>query len=97
MNKKIALVLTGIMIIGSLTGCNGKNNNSNEAESAASTASSAAAEGDVDTSIALFNGLDNVEKMPLSEVNPDEFVTLGEYKGVTVEVRQFFLWQWPAL
>ena len=88
MNKKIALVLTGIMIIGSLTGCNGKNNNSNEAESAASTASSAAAEGDVDTSIALFNGLDNVEKMPLSEVNPDEFVTLGEYKGVTVEVAQ---------
>ena len=87
MNRKIAVVLSGIMLICALTGCNGKNNNSNEANSAVSASSAASnSSSEEDTSIALFDGLDSKEKMPFSEVDTDEFVTLGEYKGVTVEI-----------
>ncbi len=95
MKNKIALILTGIMVIASLSACTGKDNTETTANSQSSEAvadDQAAASGSnseddlASATITALENLENLETMTLAEVNPEEFVTLGEYKGITVEV-----------
>ncbi|RKM54672.1 trigger factor [Butyrivibrio sp. X503] len=85
MNKKIALVLAGVLMASSLSACNGaKKNNATEAESA--SASSASSEDDVASTMAIFKDIDKLETITLNDINPEEYVELGEYKGITIEI-----------
>ncbi len=96
MKNKIALILTGIMVIASLSACAEKNNSETSTSAASQETSVEAADslssdsGDASASatptISALENLENLATMTLAEVNPEEFVTLGEYKGITVEV-----------
>ena len=95
MRNKIALLMTGVLVVASLTACTGKNNTETATNAASETSSvssdeaaSAASDSSAETTptISALENLENLETMTLAEINPEEFVTLGEYKGVTVEV-----------
>ena len=90
MRNKIAFLLAGVLMATALTACNGQ---STEATSDASTGTSAddaaatsSSDGAQTQTISALQNLENLETMALAEINPEEFVTLGEYKGVTVEL-----------
>ena len=93
MRNKIALLLTGVLVIASLTACTGKDNTETDTNAAADVSSadlddaSSSEEADsTQTTLSALENLESLETMTLAEINPEEFVTLGEYKGVTVEV-----------
>ena len=90
MRNKIAFLLAGVLMATALTACNGQ---STEATSDASTgtssddaAATSSSDGAQTQTISALQNLENLETMALAEINPEEFVTLGEYKGVTVEL-----------
>ncbi len=90
MRNKIAFLLAGVLMATALTACNGQ---STEATSDASTGTSAddaaatsSSDGAQTQTISALQNLENLETMALAEINPEEFVTLGEYKGITVEL-----------
>ncbi len=92
MKKNLALLLAGIMVASTLTACGGQQ--SSESTDAASTESSvatdaastgASTEDAATSSISALQNTDGLETITLNDIDPDEFVTLGEYKGVTVE------------
>lgn len=90
MRNKIAFLLAGVLMATALTACNGQ---STEATSDASTGTSAddaaatsSSDGAHTQTISALQNLENLETMALAEINPEEFVTLGEYKGITVEL-----------
>ncbi|MBE5842026.1 MAG: trigger factor [Butyrivibrio sp.] len=90
MRNKIAFLMAGVLMATALTACNGQ---STEATTDASTGSSAddaaatsSSDGAQTQTISALQNLENLETMALAEINPEEFVTLGEYKGVTVEI-----------
>ncbi len=78
------------MVAATLTACNGQDT-TDTTTTDASTASSLEASTDAATteasasSISILNNLDNLETETLKDINPEDYVTLGEYKGVTVE------------
>ena len=93
MRNKIALLVTGVLVIASLTACTGKDSTETGTNAAAESSSAdlgeAASSAEADstqTTLSALENLESLETMTLAEINPEEFVTLGEYKGVTVEV-----------
>ena len=99
MRNKIALLLAGALAVASLTACAGSNSQDTASNESSGEASDSAAEASADaaassstdgsansTTITALQNLESLETMTLAEINPDDYVTLGEYKGVTVEV-----------
>lgn len=86
MKKQISIFLAAVMAAGVLSACGAGTDQA--ATDAASTEGSAAA--DSAAAGASGNGsvidISGLKTMTLSEVEPADLVTLGDYKGVTVEV-----------
>ena len=83
MRNKIALLMTGVLVVASLTACTGKNNTetaTNAASETSSVSSDEAADAASDSSaettptISALENLENLETMTLAEINPEEFV-----------------------
>lgn len=85
MKKNLSVLLVSVMAMATvLTACGSKSKDA--ASDSASENSSADAASGSSNDIALLQNLDKLEVKTLAEINPEEYVTLGEYKGVTVEV-----------
>jgi len=86
MKKNLSVLLVGLMTMSTiLTACGSKSDKSASDAASASSSSDAAASAS-SNDIALLQNLDKLEIKTLADINPDDYVTLGEYKGVTVEV-----------
>ncbi len=84
MNKKLALILAGVLMTVSLTACTKPGSSSSDAGS--SSAAAASSEDDPTTTMEIFKGVESLETMTLNDINPDDYVELGEYKMITVEL-----------
>ncbi len=85
MKKNLSVLLVSVMAMATvLTACGSKSKDA--ASDSASENSSADAASGSSNDIALLQNLDKLEVKTLADINPEEYVTLGEYKGVTVEV-----------
>ena len=84
MKNKLALVLVGVLMVTALTACKGSSNKAAEAESASSAAASS--DEASNTTLDIFKGIDNLETITLNDIKPGDYVELGEYKGITVEL-----------
>ena len=85
MKKNLSVLLVSVMAMATvLTACGSKSKDA--ASDSASENSSADAAPGSSNDIALLQNLDKLEVKTLADINPEEYVTLGEYKGVTVEV-----------
>ncbi|WP_026651541.1 trigger factor [Butyrivibrio proteoclasticus] len=83
MKKKLFLVLMSAVACASMTGCSLKSPlDSNTNESAATASAS------TETVSGLTIDFANLETMTLSEITASDYVTLGEYKGITIELAQ---------
>lgn len=82
MKRKLNMVLLSVFACASIAGCslgNELNTSNTTAETAASTEAS-------NDGSQITIDFDNLETMVLSEANAADYVTLGEYKGITVEL-----------
>ena len=85
MKKNLSVLLVVVMAISALTACGSKSKE--EASNAAAESSSVeAATAESSNDIASLQNLDKLEVKTLDEINPLDYVTLSEYKGLTVEV-----------
>ncbi|MBR4640991.1 MAG: trigger factor [Butyrivibrio sp.] len=85
MKKNLSVLLVVAMAVTSLTACGSKSEEAaSDAASGGSSAEAAATAGSND--IASLQNLDKLEVKALDEINPSDYITLGEYKGLTVEV-----------
>lgn len=85
MKKNLSVLLVVAMAVTSLTACGSKSEESaSDAASGGSSTEAAATAGSND--IASLQNLDKLEVKALDEINPSDYITLGEYKGLTVEV-----------
>ncbi|RKM61761.1 trigger factor [Butyrivibrio sp. XB500-5] len=84
MKNKLALVMIGVLMATSLTACKGSSNKAAEADSA--SAASASSEDNSASTLAIFKDVDKLETISLNDINPEDYVELGEYKGITVEL-----------
>ncbi|SCY36350.1 trigger factor [Butyrivibrio hungatei] len=85
MKKNLSVLLVVAMAITSLTACGSKSEEAaSDAASGGSSTEAAATAGSND--IASLQNLDKLEVKALDEINPSDYITLGEYKGLTVEV-----------
>ena len=85
MKKNLSVLLVVAMAVTSLTACGSKSEEAaSDAASGGSSTEAAATAGSND--IASLQNLDKLEVKALDEINPSDYITLGEYKGLTVEV-----------
>lgn len=85
MKKNLSVLLVVAMAVTSLTACGSKSEEAaSDAASGGSSTEAAATAGSND--IASLQNLDKLEVKALDEINPLDYITLGEYKGLTVEV-----------
>lgn len=91
MKKNLSILLAGVMTCMLFTACGKENadNTENTSDSATTEASAeatdeAAAAGDSDVSQITID-FDNLETKALTDVNAADYVTPGEYKGISVE------------
>ncbi len=85
MKKNLSVLLVVAMAVISLTACGSKSEEAaSDAASGGSSTEAAATAGSND--IASLQNLDKLEVKALDEINPSDYITLGEYKGLTVEV-----------
>ena len=85
MKKNLSVLLVVAMAVTSLTACGSKSEEAaSDAASGGSSTEAAATAGYND--IASLQNLDKLEVKALDEINPSDYITLGEYKGLTVEV-----------
>ena len=85
MKKNLSVLLVVAMAVTSLTACGSKSKEAaSDAASESSSTEAAATAGSND--IASLQNLDKLEVKTLDDINPLDYITLGEYKGLTVEV-----------
>ena len=85
MKKNLSVLLVVAMAVTSLTACGSKSEEAaSDAASGGSSTEAAATAGS--NGIASLQNLDKLEVKALDEINPSDYITLGEYKGLTVEV-----------
>lgn len=91
MKKKIAVLLAGAMVCTMFTACGKETGNENASEeisvneaALSGTDTANATEGE-STSAGFTIDFDNLDTMTLMDVKASDYVTLGEYKGITVE------------
>ncbi|MCR5557537.1 MAG: trigger factor [Butyrivibrio sp.] len=90
MKKNLSILLAGVMTCMLFTAC-GNENTENASDNAAEVSS--AAETETDSSAAAADSevsqitidFDNLKTEALTDVNTSDFVTPGEYKGITIE------------
>ena len=85
MKKNLSVLLVVVMALSALTACGSKAKEEATAPAAEGSAVEAAT-AESSNDIASLQNLDKLEVKTLDEINPLDFITLGEYKGVTVEV-----------
>ncbi|MBO4458767.1 MAG: trigger factor [Butyrivibrio sp.] len=83
MKKKVLVLLMGAMMLASLSACGSKSKD--KAAEGASDGASADAAATESSVLDSLRDLDKLEVKTLSEINPEDYVTVGEYKGITVE------------
>ncbi|WP_026656434.1 trigger factor [Butyrivibrio sp. AE3003] len=88
MKKNLSVLLVVAMAVTSLTACGSKSKEaaSDAASESSSTEAVAAAAAAGSNDIASLQNLDKLEVKTLDDINPMDYITLGEYKGFTVEV-----------
>jgi trigger factor len=88
MKKFIAMLLTGVMVCSALTGCGNEanNDNSNDAASTAVSGESTTENGEDSSASGLSIDIDNLSAKPLGAFKVEDFLTLGDYEGVPVNV-----------
>ena len=88
MKKNLSVLLVVAMAVTSLTACGSKSKEaaSDAASESSSTEAVAAAATAGSNDIASLQNLDKLEVKTLDDINPMDYITLGEYKGFTVEV-----------
>ncbi|WP_027208931.1 trigger factor [Butyrivibrio hungatei] len=88
MKKNLSVLLVVAMAVTSLTACGSKSKEaaSDAASESSSTEAVAAAAAAGSNDIASLQNLDKLEVKTLNDINPMDYITLGEYKGFTVEV-----------
>ena len=85
MKKNLSVLLVVVMALSALTACGSKAKEEATAPAAEGSAVEAAT-AESSNDIASLQNLDKLEVKTLDEINPLDYITLGEYKGVTVEV-----------
>ncbi|MCR5669943.1 MAG: trigger factor [Butyrivibrio sp.] len=85
MKKNISILMAVVSATVLLSACGSNANTDSPADAASASEASADAQGAESSEGELIDTA-SLKTMDLSEVNPEELVTLGEYKGVTVEV-----------
>ncbi|SFU51417.1 trigger factor [Butyrivibrio sp. M55] len=85
MKKNLSVLLVVAMAVTSLTACGSKSKEA-ASDAAAESSSTEAAATAGSNDIASLQNLDKLEVKTLDDINPLDYITLGEYKGLTVEV-----------
>ena len=83
MKKYLALLVAGTLAVSAMTGCGKEESGNNSSDSASLAASEASSEDSAASGLSI--DVDNLSAKSLSEFKASDYVTLGEYNGVTVE------------
>lgn len=86
MKKYLAMLLAGAMVCSALTGCGKEANNENSNDAASTEVSATAETGETASASGLTIDIDNLDAKPLGEFKVEDYLTLGEYDGVSVDV-----------
>lgn len=92
MKKKLSVLLAGVMAVMLFSACGKETNNETAADNAveatsqeAGTTGEAAATENAAESAEFTTDFDNLETKTLGDVKAEDYVTLGEYNGITIE------------
>ncbi|WP_029231238.1 trigger factor [Butyrivibrio sp. VCB2006] len=88
MKKKLSVLLAGVMVCTMFTACGKEAAEGNESAATDSSVEAAATENSAEAASGLTIDFDNLETKVLGDVKASDYVTLGEYNGITLEAKQ---------